>query len=203
MATPEELAPFDGRIEFIPVAFPLEYPPESVHSPFAVKILLLPPEDIATHENTDPREVKKTRKGLKRTGWNRRPVAIAGTVDDSLYDQLPSGISIPKHPFPKHTFGLLDGHHRREASVGRGFPLIPAQVFPLHSPFLVIGTWREGEIVLTPDEVRAIFLSGKNAPSKATKFQVLGNDGQLRRIRDIQPMIRMTSVQKIGGLTRE
>ena len=66
------------------------------------------------------------------------------------------------------------------------------QMFPLMHPQVLINTWLENFTPLTPQEVSQYFKQkGKVVKPKATKFQIKGNDGVLRRIAESQPHVRV------------
>lgn len=156
-------------------------------SPFPICIVLTLPQLIGTHEGTK----KEGLEGIDFSqGWNGFPIAAA-TLNERLLDKLGEGIHVVEH-IDYGDIGVLDGHHRREMAERSRLVYAVTQMFPLMHPKVLINTWLENFAPLTPQEVAQYFKQkGKVVKPKATKFQIQGNDGVLRRIAESQPHVRV------------
>lgn len=157
----------------------------SLLSPFPACIVLTLPELIGTHENTIPEGLK----GIDYSeGWKGPAIAVA-TLNERLLDKLGEGVHVVEN-IEYGDMGVLDGHHRREVAEIEGLAYVVTQIFPLISPHIIIATWLDNFTPLTPEEVASYFKDREKVVTpKATKFQILGNDGVARRILHMQPNI--------------
>lgn len=165
----------------------LEHTAGSRQSPFPVCIILTLPERIGTHEATKQEGLA----GIDFShGWNGFPIAVA-SLNQRLLDELGEGVHVVER-VDYGDIGVLDGHHRREMAERQRFAYAVTQMFPLMHPQVIIGTWLENFTPLTPEQVAQYFKQkGKVVKPKATKFQIKGNDGVLRRIAESQPHVRV------------
>lgn len=160
-------------------------------SPFPICLLLMLPDLIGTHEAIDGHSGQNP--DFVR-GWNGSPIAIAAAESDRIFDQLGEGVHVIESGLEYGQFGVLDGHHRRAKSEAMGLRRIPAQLFPLRCADIVIGTWDPSQPLLSKNDVVACFADPNLVfDLKATRFQVRGTDGTLRRIKDYQPRLAIES----------
>jgi hypothetical protein len=179
----------------------------SWRAPFPPLILLVPPEQVGTHEETNPpnpiTEEDFSTGGFRdinlTDGWVGAPVAVAAHQNGEgnvIYPQIaealsfsPTGIGVLETLAYGDLFAL-DGHHRRKRTEHEGL-LVPVQVFPFPHPNVHLDTWHDDGRVLSPREV---FVHAKNPDShveaKRTKF-IAVTGGLSRRIRDAQPILHI------------
>lgn len=174
-------------------------------SPFATYILLVPPHLIGNHENTigDPLKPNIIPPGHDHSGfadidlssgWHGPAVAV-GAQTPEIYENITNvlknrgGIGLMSE-LDYGTLVTLDGHHRLEMAIALGWEYIPVQLVPFPHESVVIGTWRDDGYIWTPNMVLECGQVSKwKAPDKRTKFQIVGTDGVLRRIRKVQPYV--------------
>lgn len=155
-------------------------------SPLPLCLILTLPELIGTHEATKPEGLR----GIDFShGWNGAPIAVA-TLNEWLLEQLGEGVHVVEN-VDYGDFGVLDGHHRRQVAENEGLAYAMTQLIPLISPHVLINTWLENFTPLTPDEVASYFRQPEAVvPAKATKFQVVAQDGTVHRIMEMQPHVK-------------
>lgn len=175
----------DGRIEIIETE-------KSRYSPFGVRIVLVDPFKLGTHE--DCLEGYNFEEIDFRVEYCGPAIAVAQfDMSDSLYlDGKGRGLVFEIEEYGD--LGVLDGRHRLERARRLGFSLVPVQIFPARDPNLMLGTWLENFSPLTIEEVVKYFKHPDvHVLPKATKFQARGTDGLTYRLADIQPRVRVAT----------
>ncbi len=135
-------------------------------------------------------------------GWNGPPIAVCGTENDALWEQLaraegPLEVAIPDR------LGIMDGTHRHRVAAGKlanyGYSTVPIQLFPLDHERITLDTWPESGLSrpLDPTELRDLFQSRTTVVAKGTKFMIEGISGALARIMDFQPDVVRTFVPEV------
>ena len=164
----------------------------SRYSPFSPRILLVDPWKLGTHEEC----VEGYNFSEIDFSEEYRGPAIAVAQEDgsdALYlDGKDSG---PIYDVSEYgDLGVLDGRHRLEKSRLLRWPLVPIQIFPVRDPRLVLGTWLQDFEPLKIEDVLTYFKHPDlHVLPKATKFQAVGTDGNLYRLSEIQPQVRISA----------
>ncbi len=185
------------------------YPEKGIDSrlsPIETHILLVPPELVGTHEAVigNPKNPHIVPEGFDHSGfaeidfsngWDGPAVAVA-TYTPVIYENLTTSLrrnggSGLISDFEYGDLLTLDGHHRRAMAEEGNLRLkfIPVQLipYPFH-PSVVLGTWHHDGVVWTSEQVFACAKDkSRVADAKRTKFQIVGADGQTRRILHMQP----------------
>lgn len=174
-------------------------------SPIDTHILLVPPHLIGIHEDTignplDPTYIPpgQDHSGFAEinlsVGWGGPTVAVAAQTPE-IYEKITNvlkkrgGLGLLSE-LDYGALVTLDGHHRLEMAIALGWSFIPVQLIPFPHSKVVIGTWRDDGYVWNHNTVLDCGQIPKwKAPAKRTKFQMVGQDGVMRRIRNFQPRV--------------
>jgi len=162
----------------------------SPQNPFEVKIALVNPWSIGTHElclpNYDFDQIDFS------SGYFGPPIAVGETSPKDRYYYSATEFLFMLDGLEYGDLGVIDGVHRLEKARRVGLAYVPVQLFPLRDPRIFIGTWLENFTALTANEVASYFKHpDHHTLPKATKFQVQGRDAQIYRISQVEPNIRV------------
>ncbi len=176
----------EGKIDFVEIV----ETPTSMASPFEIRIVLVNPHLIGTHERCVP-DFDFSQISFEQ-GFDGPPISVGEFhPGDYFYNNLVEEMSVLDN-LEYGDLGVLDGHHRLEKAKRLGLSYVPVQLIPLRHPSLIIGTWLDNYVPLTVEQVVAHFKQpDMHVLPKATKFQVRGTDGSVYRIAHIQPTLRM------------
>lgn len=154
-------------------------------SPFESCLILALVKEVGEHEGINADNLDEINFS---NGWKGAPIAVAAQ-DDDLFEKLGAGLHIVE-AMNYGDLGVLDGHHRLTKSKIEGFTYVVTQLFPLIHPNVIIDTWLENYSPLTAEQVKKYLKTPRSVvPPKATKFQVIDNNNQKRRIMEIQPNV--------------
>lgn len=171
-------------------------------------ILLVPPSCLGTHEKTigNPLKPDEAPTGHDKSGfaeidmdsgWHGPPVAVAA-YSKQIYIEI-AKVLLRKgrigliEKLDLGDLGVLDGHHRRELAIAKGYKFIPVQLIPFpYNPHIFLGTHHDDGIIWTVNQIRTCFTDPYLlADEKRTMFQMIGTDGIARKIRHLQPHIHI------------
>lgn len=95
-------------------------------------------------EMVDAAHVHSLMDDMKRDGVQRRPVLVE-----------------------RHSFAILDGHHRYHAARGLGLAFVNAILIDYEDPRLTLASWTDQRF--TPQDVREAAKTGQLLPAKSTR----------------------------------
>ena len=163
-------------------------------APYTSQTFLLPPQFLGIYEKI----LKKGERGADfsgeidfSNGWNGAPLAIGAFSKEIHKKVMPGLLNGPTliRKLIMGDLGIIDGHHRKVEAERGNFRYVPVQLFDMDNKNMVLGTWIKDFEPLTVKEVRSYFKKNEFVPPKATKFQLIGKDGNLYRIMDLQPNV--------------
>jgi len=129
-------------------------------------IVLINIEELKEHEEIRPDYLEELKNEILSDGILKMPIAV-----------------------DKHTYIILDGHHRLHALKKIGCKKIPVILVDYQSPEIEVIPWREGETI-TKEMIIRTSLTGNRMPPKTSRHMIMV-EGQLKHISCIETIINV------------